>query len=359
MNHHVFDVGSEEYVAEGVGHILNSVAHQDNTGCLDLFMKSGTGLLFTMDKFTKASKKDKGRNSKSGREGDAKLLELFNEAHQDAGRGKSGTEPWYLDSKRQGEFGVRHFARTVSYSIEDFADSNTDYLGVDFYTLFRGVSSGDAPATVNPFVARLFGDSGIVVEGHPRLESAIIGAQQVVMPMRAPFTSRPAPQKKRKIVCIVSQYQRALTQLISSLDETLPWFVHCVNPNDHQEARVWDKDHVQRQLSAHGIVDIARSKNVEFTASLLHSDLATRYKVALKKYVRTKEKTSVVERCEALRRAMGWGDGDMAIGKKKAFLSFAAWRQLEDPLRERERLLVCGIKEENAGAVAAEDLQSV
>ncbi|KAJ2400082.1 hypothetical protein GGI10_006282, partial [Coemansia sp. RSA 2530] len=56
---------------------------------------------------------------------------------------------------------------------------------------------------------------------------------------------------------------------------------------------------------------------------------------------------------------MGWGDGDMAIGKKKAFLSFAAWRQLEDPLRERERLLVCGIKEENAGAVAAEDLQSV
>ncbi|KAJ2701319.1 hypothetical protein H4218_001479 [Coemansia sp. IMI 209128] len=359
MNHHVFDVGSEEYVAEGVGHILNSVAHQDNTGCLDLFMKSGTGLLFTMDKFTKASKKDKGRNSKSGREGDAKLLELFNEAHQDAGRGKSGTEPWYLGSKRQGEFGVRHFARTASYSIEDFADSNTDYLGVDFYTLFRGVSSGDAPATVNPFVARLFGDSGIVVEGHPRLESAIIGAQQVVMPMRAPFTSRPAPQKKRKIVCIVSQYQRALTQLISSLDETLPWFVHCVNPNDHQEARVWDKDHVQRQLSAHGIVDIARSKNVEFTASLLHSDLATRYKVALKKYVRTKEKTSVVERCEALRRAMGWGDGDMAIGKKKAFLSFAAWRQLEDPLRERERLLVCGIKEENAGAVAAEDLQSV
>ncbi|KAJ2001475.1 hypothetical protein H4R26_004113, partial [Coemansia thaxteri] len=359
MNHHVFDVGREEYVAEGVDHIINSVTHRDNTGCLDLFMKSGTGLLFTMDKFTKPSKRDKGRNTTSGREGDARLVELFGETHQDTGKGKTGAEPWYLSSRRQGEFGVRHFTRTVNYSIEDFADNNTDYLGIDFYTLFRGVTPGGAPTTVNPFVARLFDDSGIVVEGHPRLESAIINAQQSLMPLRAPFSSRPAAPKKRKIICVVSQYQRALTQLISSLDETLPWFVHCINPNDHQEARTWDREHVQHQLSAYGIVDVARGKNAEFTASLLHSDLATRYNFAIKKYVRSKEKTSPVERCEALRRAMGWSDSDMAIGKKKAFLSFAAWRQLEDPLRERERLMSCGIKEEDASGVAAEDLQSV
>ncbi|KAJ1848470.1 hypothetical protein LPJ57_008561, partial [Coemansia sp. RSA 486] len=363
MNHHVFEVGSDEYASEGIDHVLSTVTHKDNTGCLDLFMKSGTGLLFVMDKFTKSTKKEKdsnNSNSKSGPEGDAKLLKLFAEAQQGAAKSKAGNEPWYVGVKRHGEFGVRHFARQVSYSIDQFADKNTDYLGVDFYTLFRGVSAGDAPTTVNPFVARLFDDRSIVVEGHPRLQSAIIDAQQILAPLRAPFTSHPRSQKKKKILCVVSQYQRALTQLISALDETLPWFVHCINPNDNQEPRTWDKDHVQRQLAAYGIADVARAKSAEFTASLLHSDVATRYSVALKKYVRTKEKTGAVERCQALRRAMGWDDSDMAIGKKKVFLSFNAWRQLEDPLRERERLLVCGIKDDGSGgAVAAEDLQSV
>ncbi|KAJ1646700.1 hypothetical protein LPJ64_001872 [Coemansia asiatica] len=367
MNHHVFEVGSDEYASEGIDHVLSTATHKDNTGCLDLFMKSGTGLLFVMDKFTKSTKKEKdsknsnnNSNSKTGPEGDAKLLELFAEAQQTTAKGKAGNEAWYVGVKRHGEFGVRHFARQVNYSIDQFADKNTDYLGVDFYTLFRGVSAGDAPTTVNPFVARLFDDRSIVVEGHPRLQSAIIDAQQILAPLRAPSTSHPRPQKKKKILCVVSQYQRTLTQLISALDETLPWFVHCINPNDNQESRTWDKDHVQRQLTAYGIVDVARAKSAEFTASLLHADVAARYKVALKKYVRTKEKTDAVERCQALRRAMGWDDSDMAIGKKKVFLSFNAWRQLEDPLRERERLLVCGIKDDGSGgAVAAEDLQSV
>ncbi|KAJ2400181.1 hypothetical protein GGI23_002196 [Coemansia sp. RSA 2559] len=359
MNHHIFDVGKEEYVSEGVDHILNSATHRDNTGCLDLFMKSGSGILFVMDKFSKANKKDKNGSSKSGDEGDAKLMELFDDAHQHSGRTKAGMEPWYSKSQRQGEFGIRHFASTVNYSISQFSDNNIDYLGVDFYTLFRGISTGDSPATINPFVARMLDDRMIVVEGHPRLESAIINAQQSMLPLRPPFASQPRAAKKRKITCVVSQYQRALTQLISSLDETLPWFVYCINPNDQQEARTWEKDHVQRQLASAGIVNIARAKNVEFTASLLHDDLASRYNVAIKKYVRTKEKTSSVERCEALRRAMGWDDSDMAIGKKKAFLSFNAWRQLEDPLRERERLLVAGIKAGKSSPAPAEDLQSV
>ncbi|KAJ1736903.1 hypothetical protein LPJ72_000982 [Coemansia sp. Benny D160-2] len=359
MNHHIFDVGKEEYASEGVDHILNSATYRDNTGCLDLFMKSGSGLLFVMDKFTKTSKKEKNRSSKSGSEADTRLVGLFDEAHHDHGKTRAGSEPWYIKSRRQGEFGIRHFACQASYSASQFTDNNIDYLGVDFYTLFRGISTGDSPATINPFVARILDDRTVVVEGHPRLESAIINAQQSMMPLRAPYTSQPKAQKKRKITCVVSQYQRALTQLISSLDETLPWFVYCISPNDQQEARTWEKEHVHRQLTSAGIVDIARAKNVEFTASLLHDDLASRYNVAIKKYVRTKEKTSSVERCEALRRAMGWDDSDMAIGKKKAFLSFGAWRQLEDPLRERERLLVSGIKAGSPGSVQPEDLQSV
>ncbi|KAJ2788389.1 hypothetical protein H4R21_007016, partial [Coemansia helicoidea] len=217
----------------------------------------------------------------------------------------------------------------------------------------------DAVATANPFVARMFDDPTLVIEGHPRLESAVIDAQQAAAPLRAPATSQSHTQKKRRIACTVSQYQRALTQLISALDETLPWFVHCINPNDNQEAREWDREHVQRQLAAFGIADIARGKNAEFTASLLHGDLASRYRVAIKKYVRTKEKATAAELCEALRRAMGWNDTDMAIGKTKVFLSFAAWRQLEDPLRERERLLACGVHADEASTVAPADLQSV
>ncbi|KAJ1733423.1 hypothetical protein LPJ61_001570 [Coemansia biformis] len=360
VNHHVFGVGHEEYAAEGVGHILNSVSHADNTGCLDLFMKSGTGLLFIMDRFTKTSKKDRARNAKCGQEGDARLAELFNEVHAGTGRGKrDADQSWYIESRRANEFGIRHFARTVSYSIDQFADCNTDRLGVDFYTLFRGVSAGEAPATTNPFVMRMFADRMLVVEGHPRLESAVIDAQQTAAPLQAPASSQTSAQKRRKIACSVSQYQRALTQLISSLDETLPWFVHCINPNDHQEAREWDREHVQRQLAAYGIVHIARGKNAEFTASLLHADLVSRYRVAIKKYVRTKEKASAAELCEALRRAMGWDDSDMAIGKTKVFLSFVAWRQLEDPLRERERLLACGMHADAASNVSPADLQSV
>ncbi|KAJ2690115.1 hypothetical protein H4R19_006447, partial [Coemansia spiralis] len=129
MHHQVFEVGSDEYAAEGLGSIVPAVAFPDRSACLDLFMKPSTGLFAIMDRqaseylqVDKAAKKKRVQGSRefdanvSEREASTQLLKAFNRAH-DAQQGSAAS--YYSPSASKNEFNcfsVAHFWGDVSYT---------------------------------------------------------------------------------------------------------------------------------------------------------------------------------------------------------------------------------------------------
>ncbi|KAJ2782078.1 hypothetical protein H4R18_002498 [Coemansia javaensis] len=349
--HQVFEAGSGEYAAEGVAAAVPAVAFPDRSACLDLFMKPRAGLFAIMDRqaaeYLQVDRAGRRRKSEfdpnvSEREASNQLLKAFGRAH-DAQTGDGN--PHYLPSASKNEFncfGVAHFWGSVSYTADDFAVKNLDQLSSDFVAVFRGDGSAENPGTDVSFVAGLFSSSTLATAAHPRDERAVVQAQAPAVPTRAPSMMRPktaGSSRVARVDCVATQFQRALNEMVASLDDTLPWFVLCLRPNEQGRARSADLRRIQAQAAYFSLGAIAQRKAAEFAAVLSMPDFCQRYRTVVDEYVPTAPSlTDDRARCAALKAALQLPDADMALGATKVFLSFAAWRRIDDPVRAIERM---------------------
>ncbi|KAJ2239559.1 hypothetical protein GGI13_007978, partial [Coemansia sp. RSA 455] len=197
MFHQVFEVGNDEYQAEGMAVHVPTVDFPDRTGCVDLFIKPKSGLFSIMDrqaaemlgqdKRANKRKGDKGGSISSQREFTAdaddrmaafQLLSAFGKHH--AGKGSDHRSSYYqsVESKNEmNSFTVSHFWGSVTYDIEGFVDKNLDQLSADFVAVFRGDGSVENRGSRNEFVSGLFTDKSVATEAHPRNEKAVVQAQ--------------------------------------------------------------------------------------------------------------------------------------------------------------------------------------
>ncbi|KAJ2506830.1 hypothetical protein IWW47_001393, partial [Coemansia sp. RSA 2052] len=355
LSHQVFEAGSGEYAVEGVAGAVPTIEFSSRSLCLDLFMKPKTGLFATMDRqaaeylhMDKASKKRDASAQQefnanvSEREASNQLLKAFNRQHD----GRSGdANPFYSPSESKNEmnsFTVAHFWGSVSYSVDEFVEKNLDQLSSDFVAVFRGDGSAEAPGTDNGFVAGLFSNKTLATEVHPKDEKAVVQAQAPAVPTRAPSMRRPktrgATSRLARVDCVATQFQRAVNEMIMTLDETLPWFVLCVKPNEQGRPRATDIRRIQAQTDCFSLDRIVRRKCAEFAAVLSIPDFCQRYGAIIDEYVAAAPSLSDGSaRCLALKDALRLSDADMALGKSKVFLSFRAWRRIDDPVRSLER----------------------
>ncbi|KAJ1951599.1 hypothetical protein EC988_004004, partial [Linderina pennispora] len=360
MFHQVFEVGNDEYKAERIAASIPSVEFPDRTLCLDLFMKPKTGLFSIMDRQAaelmgrKPQKKRNRRDSASsvapefdpeatGRVATFQLLSAFNKHHS----GKaSERNPHYqsIESKNEmNSFTVSHFWGHATYDIEGFVDKNLDQLSSDFVAVFRGDGTAENAGTRNGFVSGLFTDKSIATEVHPRNEKTIVQAQALNVPMRAPSMMRaksklPASRLK-KIGCLATQFSRAMSELMATLDDTLPWFVVCIKSNDQGKPKWADARKVLGTVKGFALDDAVRRKRVEYAAAMLPADFCDRYGAVISEHVPTAagKHGDPREKCQALKLAMGLDDASMMVGASKVFLDFATWRRIDDPVRAHER----------------------
>ncbi|KAJ1977574.1 hypothetical protein H4R35_002241 [Dimargaris xerosporica] len=375
VNHHIFDEGREEMEREGLAQYSPEVEFADNSPCLDLYMKPVTGLISLMDKHV--NNPDAQRSGSGEDCNQTPVIQEFNKNHADAGHGS----PAYrvAESKNQlGSFVIQHYAGPATYNTRTFANDNVDSLNADFVALFRGVDMSDpSDGTKNSFVAGLFTERTVAMEVHPRHANTIVAAQQKAMPTRQPSMKKPrknrepAPaaeeadpvsekggsrrnrrdRKLPKIPCVATQFQRALSDLFDTLDQTQPWFVFCVTPNDMERPAQWDSRLVQSQVHDLGLVDVVKRKVMEYATSFTHEDFLTRFKPVMDS-LKLDTARDARSRCDAAGTMIGWGYNDMAVGHRKVFLSFTAWRDLEDNLRvfEKQNTLGGGVdRDELAG----------
>ncbi|GAA5809891.1 hypothetical protein MFLAVUS_003306 [Mucor flavus] len=334
----IFEVDVEEYRTEGLS--VADVPYFNNQACVDLFTRPKHGLVDIIN-----------HHAKSTSSNDQSILDTL-------AKYNSNHASFSLKTSETGQrlFSIQHFAGLVSYSPTGFLESNRDSLNADLVQLVRG--SETAPASYNSFLLELFADSNVKTETHPKQSDAILSAQQPSGPLRGPSMRRTkstmrrkstlepildetsaatAAVPKRNVSMLLAQMNTALDDLFTTLDETVPWFIFCIRPNDHGAPNQFDGNRVRAQIRAFGIPQVCQRLAVHYTATFFHDEFLDRYTETLDEKGVDRLSGDAKEQCESAMALFAWSSEQVELGLTKIFLNEAVWQSLEDELRTVEK----------------------
>ncbi|OAC98133.1 chitin synthase [Mucor lusitanicus CBS 277.49] len=352
---YIFESSGAEYSADGLDY--RPVESPLNASCIDLFDQPRHGIIDIVNSF---SKKATTTTTAGGRTNDQAMLDTMTKY-------QTGNESYSVRKSETGAplFAIQHFGSggtQVLYQPEGFIEANRDALNADFVSLFKGGS--DLPPSTNSLLIQLFQDKSITTESHPKDADAIMNAQQVNKPNRMPSMRRSkstkrsstleqqdvSKAKKAVVPAVLSQLRSSLDDLFATLDETMPWFVYCICPNQKSAlgstaaSSNFDSQLVQTQVKALGLEAVEqRVQSGYFNNVFQHQEFCERYADILDAIGVDQDRLPRAK-CQAAVDIFGWatsttsaGSEIAVIGNSKIFLNDAAWRDLEDKLRAAEK----------------------
>lgn len=314
----IFEADTEEYRMEGLP--VADVPYFNNQACVELLARPKHGLADLANRSAKSSNTD------------LQMLDSFvkyNNTHSS----------FSLKSSETGQrlFSVQHFAGQVTYSPDNFVESNKDILNAELVQLIRG--SEHTPASFNAFVVELFADKSISTEHHPKQADAILNAQQPSGPLRGPSMRRSKSTKrnrtsaaalepiaipeegpiyaKKNVSMLLSQLNKSLDDLFATLEETVPWFVFCIRPNSHAAPNQFDSQKVRAQIRAWGIPQMCEKLKTSYTTSYFHDEFMERYASLLEGM---DQSTSPKDQCQAAIALFGWSSSQAHLGATKVHI---------------------------------------
>lgn len=333
VQRHVFEdsIGyNSQIVADGI--VLPSVATMDNSACVELLRGSQVdgkvqrkpgGLLGVFYKACSSFKSGKGSDQRN------------EDMLQDVAT-KFGVHASFVSSPSVGGaadrtlFGINHYAGQCSYDVSRFIEKDADLLDSAFVPLLRNSGEG--------FIAKLFSGPSLAAEKHHRDENIVVQAQVSSLPLRSATVissfgaaAEEVPELDRqKTYPVTTQLNFALSTLLATLDHAHHWTLSCIRPNDSGSSNSFDKRRVKAQIRALLLPDMASRRSVEYVADYEVTDFCDRYVPTMQ--------GSESERITQCARANGWKEGvDFALGHRMIWLSYNAWKSIEDPLRAHEK----------------------
>ncbi|KAM0752541.1 glycosyltransferase family 2 protein [Meredithblackwellia eburnea MCA 4105] len=234
----------------------------------------------------------------------------------------------------QTAFSIAHFAGTVTYDVRGMIEKNLDALDAEFVALFRGSEDG--------FISKLFSGPSLAAEVHPLDENTIVSAQVSSQPLRRPSPIKPcsgaAPLAEGvdpteplldplEIHPVSTQLNASLSLLLNLLDRTRVWSLIALRPNDARCPRTVDARRLRQQVSAYLIPELVARKKVEFIHDCSYETFAQRHGLA----------DPSPTGAQDFLTSLGLGHmADFAIGTSSVWLSYRAWKLVEDRLRAAE-----------------------
>jgi chitin synthase len=106
--------------------------------------------------------------------------------------------------------------------------------------------------------------------------------------------------------------------LFETLEETQPWYVFCINPNDSQLPNQLEGRSVKGQVRSVGLPEITRRCAQAFPVGMTHREFVDRYREPLAALGISEGSNQ--ERVEQARIAMGLSDHDVVLGQYKVCL---------------------------------------
>ncbi|PWZ00150.1 putative Chs8-chitin synthase 8 [Testicularia cyperi] len=362
----VFEKRRDEFADEGLTHLSPEIPYFDNAETLRLMTNQPGGLIHIMD--------DQARRMPKKTE--HTMIEAFGKRWGNHPSFKVGP----ADRSGYSSFTISHYNSAVTYTSENLLERNSEVVSPDFVSLLRGnetstspgkLGGGPSDSTVSsgssiPFIKGIFNTKVLKTQSHPKNDQTIVAAQQSVKPMRAPSTRRPnrgntikrsttvkktsneedadsdeetgdaSGSKKNSVRCVAGEFRSALDLLFETLEDTKSWFALCIRPNDNQLPNQFEARVVKQQINTLGLSEMARKLLNEYSVSMTYEEFCERYAgipsleaVAMRGAVSGEAK----QKFAAAKEVMTWSDEEATSGRVKAFLSHAAFREIEDELR--------------------------
>ncbi|KAF8906646.1 glycosyltransferase family 2 protein [Mucidula mucida] len=349
VQRHIFEdsVGYNSHII-GDGIALPQIQTMDNMACVELLrgpqvevQRKPAGLLGVVGKACSSYKSGKGDDHRN----EDLLQDLAT---------KFGVHASFVAGQADRTlFGINHYAGQVSYDITRFIEKDADLLDSAFVPLLRNSSEG--------FVAKLFSGPSLAAEKHNRDETIVVQAQVSSLPLRSPtpissYSASPeeVPELDRqKTYPVTTQVNFALSNLLATIDNAHLWTLSCIRPNDSGSSNSFDKRRVKAQIRSLLLPDMASRRSAEYVADYEVAEFCERYVPTMQ--------GSVTERVTQCARANGWKEGvDFALGHRMIWLSYTAWKMVEDPLRAHEKdarrmMAEGGMVDDEDGSVAPDE----
>ncbi|XP_034833714.1 myosin-I heavy chain [Maniola hyperantus] len=244
FNNYVFALEQEIYRQEGIKY--HQIQFTDNAACLELLEKPPRSLLKLL---SEQCHMPKGSDS-------AYLTNIQGEFGEHQSFVKGSRRKW------EEEFGVQHYAGTVTYSVQGFVDKNRDTQQDAFIDHLS--------RSANPFVRELADYvQDLAPPGH---DISLSSPGSTSTTQRGTSKGRPT---------VVDTFRAQLQSLVDMLQVTDVWYVRCIKPNENKEAGKYSDQLVLEQLRYLGMNEIVRIRRDGFPVHLPAPMFQTRYRCLL------------------------------------------------------------------------------
>ncbi|VEN63077.1 unnamed protein product [Callosobruchus maculatus] len=285
FNKHVFKIEQQEYAKERLD--WTPLNWTDNTPVIHLLGKKPVGILHLLDdesNFPKAS--------------DSSFLEKCHYNH--------ALNEHYCRPRVGGrEFGIRHFAGQVWYSVDGFLDKNRDALRPDVIELLASSKDSLVSAIAKPLVS---------------------SAQTKTLPRG---TNGRFVTMKPRTPTVAARFSDSLHQLLESMSKCNPWFVRCIKPNNDKAPMKFDMPTVLEQLRYSGMLDTIKIRQSGYPVRMKFHQFVDRYRYLLARIPRG---APFRDLCRSILEKMphtGTEGPDYQLGTTRVFLRENLQRQLE------------------------------
>ncbi|KAJ8922961.1 hypothetical protein NQ315_001507 [Exocentrus adspersus] len=285
FNKHVFKLEQQEYAKERLE--WTHLNWTDNTPVIHLLGKKPVGILHLLDdesNFPKAS--------------DSSFLEKCHYNH--------ALNEHYCRPRVGGrEFGIRHFAGQVWYSVDGFLDKNRDALRPDVVELIASSKDALVSAIAKPLLH------------HTQTRTLPRGTNGRFVTM------------KPRTPTVAARFSDSLHQLLESMSRCNPWFVRCIKPNNDKAPMKFDMPVVLEQLRYAGMLDTIRIRQSGYPVRMKFHQFVDRYRYLLSGIPRG---APFRDLCRAILQQMPSSDTegpDYQLGATRVFLRESLERQLE------------------------------
>ena len=322
-----------------------ATSYFDNSDAVKGLLKHGNGLLSILDDQTRRSRTDMQFLESLRKRFDGKnpAIEAGNATARLPGSN-------FATHNAAASFTVKHFAGEVEYLVGGLVEENGEIISGDLMNLIS--------STKSDFVGQLFGQEALQTIVHPQEKKTIMQAQVSSKPLRQPSVMRKKGERPARLAArglksasdsvedVSSDIgdpetksrrarnidQGAAAQFLSSLDNvtkslsaqnTNPYFVFCLKPNDRRIANQFDSKCVRAQLQTFGIAEISqRLRNADFSLFLPFGEflgLADAETILV---------GSEREKAEMVVDEKRWPVNEARIGSTGIFLSERCWSEI-------------------------------
>ncbi|XP_061384419.1 myosin-I heavy chain [Danaus plexippus] len=286
FNNYVFALEQEIYRQEGIKY--NQIQFTDNAVCLELLEKPPRSLLKLLSEQCHMPKGSDG----------AYLTNIQGEFGDHQSFVKGSRRKW------EEEFGVQHYAGTVTYSVHGFVDKNRDTQQDAFIDHLS--------RSANPFVRELADYvQDLAPPGH---DISLSSPGSTSTTQRGTSKGRPT---------VVDTFRAQLQSLVDMLQATDVWYVRCIKPNENKVAGKYNDQLVLEQLRYLGMNEIVRIRRDGFPVHLPTPLFGARYRCLLP---HPRPATPLTKDIMALVDAP---DDDWQIGHTKIFMRSSVHGPLE------------------------------